>query len=76
MGAEFVLYGEFAYIPLYWEWAERVFLYFSERLRDYSRYQVVYTSLYSYSQDAHVLHAFCESWCPTTNTLYTIYGEL
>jgi len=26
--------------------------------------------------DMHVVHAFCESWCPTTNTLHTISGEM
>jgi len=37
---------------------------------------VVYASLYSYSRNIHVLSAFCESWCPTTNTLHTISGEM
>ena len=37
--------------------------------------QAAYASLYSYSRDAYVLRAFCESWCPTTNALHTLSGE-
>ena len=28
--------------------------------------------LYSYNHDVHVLHAFCEDWCRTTNTPHTM----
>jgi len=75
-GPSLLLYGEFPYIPLHWEWTERVLACFGQCLRDCSLYQVVYASLYSYSRDTHVLYAFCESWCPTTNTLHTLSGEL
>ncbi|KAL2942935.1 Protein MAIN-LIKE 2 [Bienertia sinuspersici] len=27
-------------------------------------------------QDINVMRAFCECWCPTTNTLHTQMGEL
>ena len=76
MGAEFSFILEFAYIPLYCEWTKRVLACFSQRLRDCSLYQAIYASLYSYNRDAHVLHAFCESWCPTTNALHTLSGKL
>ena len=32
----------------------------------------MYAFLYSYNHDIHVLHAFCEGWCRTTNTPHTI----
>jgi len=75
-GPSLLLYGESAYIPLYWEWMVRVVACFGQRLRDCSLYQAVYASLYSYSLNADVLHVVCESWCPTTNTLHTLSGEL
>ena len=75
-GLSLLLYGEFAYVPLYLEWTECVLACFDQHFRDCSIYQAVYASLYSYSRDAHVLRAFCESWCPTTNILHTLSGEL
>ena len=36
----------------------------------------MYTSLYTYDRDPHVICAFCEAWCPETNTLHTISGEM
>ena len=36
---------------------------------------VVYASLYTYDRDKDVIRAFCENWCPTTNTLHLAYGE-
>ena len=71
-GKTLLLYQELGYIPLYWELTERVLACFGTHLRDCSLYQAVYASLYSYSRDAHVLRDFCESWCPTTNTLHTL----
>ena len=35
-----------------------------------------YASLYTYDHDPHVIHAFCEAWCPETNTLHTISEEM
>ncbi|KAL2937958.1 Cystic fibrosis transmembrane conductance regulator [Bienertia sinuspersici] len=39
-------------------------------------YIAVYASLYSYAKDINFIRTFCESWCPTTNTLHTQLGEL
>jgi len=36
----------------------------------------VYASLYTYDRDPHVIRAFYEAWCPETNTLHTISGEM
>ena len=71
-----LLYGDFGYIPWYWEWTEHVLSCFEVRLRRCALYQAVYASLYSYSRDIHVLCTFCESWYPTTNTLHTISGKM
>jgi len=49
---------------------------FEARLRRCALYEAVYTSLYSYSRDMHLVRALCESWCPTTNTLHTIFKEM
>lgn len=75
-GPNMILYGDFGYIPLFWEWTEHVLSCFEARLRRCALYEAVYASLYSYSCDVHVVRAFCESWCPTTNTLHTISGEM
>ncbi|XP_056699753.1 uncharacterized protein [Spinacia oleracea] len=36
----------------------------------------VYASKYIYKCNSPVMQAFCESWCPTTNTLHTSVGEM
>ena len=76
MGPEHTFYGDFGYILLYWEWIDHVLSCFEVCLWRCALYQVVYASLYSYIRKIHVLSAFCESWCPTTNTLHTISGEM
>jgi len=40
-GPNLLLYGEFPYIPLYWEWTERVLACFGQCLRDCSYYQAI-----------------------------------
>ncbi|KAL2943450.1 Tropomyosin [Bienertia sinuspersici] len=60
----------------YWEWTEDILFRFEEPLQLSSIYDAVYASLYSYAKDINVMRAFCESWCPTTNTLHTQLGEL
>ena len=39
-------------------------------------YDAVYTSLFTYDYDDNVVHAFCELWRPSTNTLSTFIGEM
>ena len=36
----------------------------------------MYALLYTFDRDPHVIRAFCEAWCPETNTLHTISGEM
>ncbi|TYK06377.1 hypothetical protein E5676_scaffold163G00690 [Cucumis melo var. makuwa] len=33
-------------------------------------------SLYTYDRNSDVVRAFCEAWCPSTNTLHTMVDEL
>uniref|UniRef100_A0A9I9D7C3 Mitochondrial protein n=1 Tax=Cucumis melo TaxID=3656 RepID=A0A9I9D7C3_CUCME len=68
--------GEFCFIDCYWEWLELVVgrntrLLYSTRL-----YGAITTSLYTYDRNSDVVRAFCEAWCPSTNTLHTMAGEL
>ncbi|TYK16278.1 uncharacterized protein E5676_scaffold21G00470 [Cucumis melo var. makuwa] len=68
--------GEFCFIDCYWEWLELVVgrntrLLYSTRL-----YGTVTASLYTYDRNSDVVRAFCEAWCPSTNTLHTMAGEL
>ena len=36
----------------------------------------MYDSLFTYDRNTNIMQAFCEGWCPTTNTLLTSVGEL
>ncbi|KAA0060402.1 uncharacterized protein E5676_scaffold318G001520 [Cucumis melo var. makuwa] len=67
---------EFFFTDCYWEWLELVVgrntrLLYSTRL-----YGVVTASLYTYDRNSDVVRAFCEAWCPSTNTLHTMAGVL
>uniref|UniRef100_A0A9I9E2G3 Aminotransferase-like plant mobile domain-containing protein n=1 Tax=Cucumis melo TaxID=3656 RepID=A0A9I9E2G3_CUCME len=67
---------EFCFTDCYWEWLELVVgrntrLLYSTRL-----YGAVTASLYTYDRNSDVVRAFCEAWCPSTNTLHTMAGEL
>lgn len=68
--------GEFSYTEFYWEWLEDVLNRSSDRIRDAGLYKAVYASLFSYDRVAPVIRAFCEYWCPATNTLHTSQGEM
>nr|CAN62413.1 hypothetical protein VITISV_029286 [Vitis vinifera] len=39
-------------------------------------YEAIFASLFSYDCHAFVIRAFCERWCPITNTLHTSIGEV
>ncbi|KAL0402261.1 UNVERIFIED_CONTAM: hypothetical protein Slati_4256000 [Sesamum latifolium] len=47
-----------------------------EKLRLINAYDVVYASLFTYDDNSDIIEAFCEAWCPLTNTLLTSIGEL
>lgn len=67
---------EFSFIPNYWEWLEDVLSRNRHTLVDAKIYDAVFASLFTYDQSVNVIQAFCEFWCPATNTLHTSAGEL
>ncbi|KAL0449523.1 UNVERIFIED_CONTAM: hypothetical protein Slati_1508700 [Sesamum latifolium] len=68
--------GDFHYTRGYWEWTEDVLSRCGKRLRLISAYDAVYASLFTYDHNSNIIKAFCEAWCPLTNTLLTSAGEL
>ena len=75
-GASLKIFGESSFILKYWEWVEHILSCFESQLRTCRLFDAVYASLYTYDRDPHVIRAFCEAWCPETNTLHTISGEM
>ncbi|KAH0776103.1 hypothetical protein KY290_007514 [Solanum tuberosum] len=69
-------FGNVCYTPGYWEWVEDVLPRHKEILELIKVYDAVYTSLFTYDYDDNALHAFCELWRPSTNTLSTFIGEM
>nr|GLL21813.1 uncharacterized protein LOC109157656 [Ipomoea trifida] len=39
-------------------------------------YDAVFASLFTYDRNVDIVQAFCEAWCPRTNTLVTSSGEM
>nr|GMC69269.1 ABC transporter G family member 11 [Ipomoea batatas] len=39
-------------------------------------YDAVFASLFTYDRNVDIIQAFCEAWCPRTNTLITSSGEM
>jgi len=70
------IFGEFFFILIYWEWVEHILSCFESHLRACHLFDAVYASLYTYDRDPHVICAFCEAWCPGTNTLHTMSVEM
>ncbi|KAL0387480.1 UNVERIFIED_CONTAM: hypothetical protein Sradi_2629800 [Sesamum radiatum] len=68
--------GEFSYTKRYWEWTEDVLSRYGDRLRHLKIYDVVYASLFTYYHKSDIVKAFCEAWCPLTNTLLTYAREI
>ncbi|KAI3458828.1 hypothetical protein Pfo_015491 [Paulownia fortunei] len=68
--------GEFHYIKGYWEWTEDILSRCEHKLLAAQIYDSVYASLFTYDHNSDIIKAFCEAWCPLTNTLLTSLGEL
>ncbi|CAL8991157.1 unnamed protein product [Prunus brigantina] len=68
--------GESTFTEYYWEWLEDVVSRSTQVLKSTGLYNAVFASLFSYDRDAPVIRAFCEYWCPATNTLHTSQGEM
>nr|GMC72333.1 Cytochrome P450 71A6 [Ipomoea batatas] len=39
-------------------------------------YDVVFASLFTYDRNINIVQAFCEAWCPRTNTVITSSSEM
>ena len=70
------LNGEFSFIENYWEWLEDVLGRSKKALQDAFLYEALYASLFTYDRNPNIVRQFCEAWCPETNTLHTLAGEL
>ncbi|KAI3467771.1 hypothetical protein Pfo_024434 [Paulownia fortunei] len=68
--------GEFHYIKSYWEWTEDILNQCQHKLLTTRIYDSVYALLFTYDHNYDIVKAFCEAWCPLTNTLLTSLGEL
>ena len=64
------------FILNYWKWLEDILSQSYKTLKKACIYKVVYTSLYTYDQNFDIFQAFCELWCPQTNSLHIYIGEL
>ncbi|XP_040369571.1 uncharacterized protein LOC121051359 [Rosa chinensis] len=68
--------GGFSYTEFYWEWVEDILSRNGKLTRETGLYRAIFASLFSYDRFAPVIRAFCEYWCPVTNTLHTSSGEM
>ena len=67
---------EFCFVECYWEWLKLIVGRNAQLLYSARLYGTVIVSLYTYDRNSDVVQAFCEAWCPSTNTLYTMASEL
>ncbi|KAH0775696.1 hypothetical protein KY290_007107 [Solanum tuberosum] len=74
-GDNIVLEGEYHCIPGYWEWTEDVLCKNGQSLNNACISDAVFASLFTYDRNSNIVQAFCEAWCPQTNTLLTSIGE-
>nr|GMC58035.1 ABC transporter G family member 11 [Ipomoea batatas] len=58
------------------EWAEDALNFFWKPLREGMIYEAVFASLFTYDRNVDIVQAFCEAWCPRTNTLITSSSEM
>ena len=75
-GTIFRTNSEFGYTPYYWEWLEDVLYCSKNTLIKAQIFEAVLASLYTYDRNNDIIRAFCEAWCPDTNTLRTPLGEM
>ncbi|KAA0047860.1 hypothetical protein E6C27_scaffold133G001260 [Cucumis melo var. makuwa] len=67
---------EFCFTDCYWDWLELAVGRNARLLYSACLYGVVTVSLYPYDGNGDVVQAFCETRCPSINTLHTMVGEL
>ena len=75
-GSSFKVLGESFFTEGYWEWVEEVLGRHGPFLKGCKLYEAIFASLFNYDHHASMIRAFCERWCPTTNTLHTSIGEV
>ena len=75
-GNSFKVLGESFFIEWYWELVDEVLGWHGPFLKGCKFYEAVFASLFNCNRHASVIRAFCERWCPTTNTLHTSIGEV
>ena len=75
-GCSFKVLGESFFTKGYWEWVDEVLGRHEPFLKGFKLYEAIFASLFSYEHHAFVIRAYCECWCPTTNTLHTSIGEV
>ena len=75
-GNLFKVLGESFFTEGYWEWVEEVLGRHASFLKGCKLYEAIFASLFNYDCHDSVIRAFCECWCPTTNTLCTSIGEV
>nr|GMD68055.1 ABC transporter G family member 11 [Ipomoea batatas] len=51
-------------------------MYLTSSEREGMIYDAVFASLFTYDRNVDIIQAFCEAWCPRTNTLITSSGEM
>ncbi|KAL0406169.1 UNVERIFIED_CONTAM: hypothetical protein Slati_3930800 [Sesamum latifolium] len=69
-------YGKVSFYPGYWESTEDMLGHHANILHAVKIHAAVHVSLFTYVCNKHVLQAFLELWCPSTNTLHTAVGEI
>ena len=74
--SSFKVLGESFFIEGYWEWVEEVLGRHGPFLKGCKLYEAIFASSFNYDRHASVIRAFCERWCPTTNTLHTSIREV
>ncbi|TYJ95665.1 hypothetical protein E5676_scaffold104G00970 [Cucumis melo var. makuwa] len=75
-GTVLKVHGEFYYLSHHWEWLELAVARNMTILKRARLFDVVMASMYTYDRNSDIVRAFCEAWCPSTNTLHTSAGEM
>ncbi|KAJ8420966.1 hypothetical protein Cgig2_019215 [Carnegiea gigantea] len=68
--------GKFSYTPLYWELLENVLTRCRDLLVTNHLFDARYASFLVYDKCPNIMQATCEYWCPETNSLHTLKGEV
>ena len=70
------VYREFYYLSHYLEWLELAVARNTSVLKCARLFNAMMASMYTYDRNSDIVRAFCEAWCPSTNTLHISSGEM